>query len=75
MSNLKGRKSKTNYLSQILVIALMLFVLVVIAFPDAFRNRVDTWKNRIENFTSDKPGEDDYQIKNAKIDGGNVLAL
>jgi cell division protein FtsW len=49
------------------IAALSLFVLVVIAFPDAFRNRVDTWKNRIENFTSDKPGEDDYQIKNAKI--------
>jgi cell division protein FtsW len=49
------------------IAALVLFVLVVIAFPDAFRNRVDTWKNRIENFTSDKPGEDDYQIKNAKI--------
>lgn len=49
------------------IAALTLFVLVVIAFPDAFRNRVDTWKNRIENFTSDKPGEDDYQIKNAKI--------
>ena len=47
--------------------ALLLFVLVVIAFPDAFKNRVDTWKNRIENFTSDKPGEDDYQIEKAKI--------
>jgi cell division transport system permease protein len=31
MSNLKGRKSKTNYLSQILVIALMLFVLGLFA--------------------------------------------
>ncbi|WP_396167619.1 FtsW/RodA/SpoVE family cell cycle protein [Flavobacterium sp.] len=47
--------------------ALALFILVVIAFPDAFKNRVDTWKNRIENFTSDKPGEDDYQIEKAKI--------
>jgi cell division protein FtsW len=49
------------------IAALLLFVLVVIAFPDAFKNRVDTWKNRIENFTSDKPGEDDYQIEKAKI--------
>ncbi len=49
------------------IAALVLFILVVIAFPDAFKNRVDTWKNRIENFTSDKPGEDDYQIEKAKI--------
>ena len=49
------------------IAALTLFVLIVIAFPDAFKNRVDTWKNRIENFTSDKPGEDDYQIEKAKI--------
>jgi cell division protein FtsW len=43
------------------------FILVVKAFPDAFPNRVDTWISRIENFTSDKPGEDDYQIEKAKI--------
>ena len=49
------------------IAALTFFVLIVIAFPDAFKNRVDTWKNRIENFTSDKPGEDDYQIEKAKI--------
>ena len=49
------------------IAALALFILIVIAFPDAFKNRVDTWKNRIENFTSDKPGEDDYQIEKAKI--------
>ncbi len=49
------------------IAAFTLFVLVVLAFPDAFKNRVDTWKNRIENFTSDKPGEDDYQIEKAKI--------
>jgi cell division protein FtsW len=36
------------------------------AFPDAF-NRVDTWISRIDNFTSDKPDEDDYQIEKAKI--------
>ena len=49
------------------IAAFTLFVLVVLAFPDAFKNRVDTWKNRIENFTSNKPGEDDYQIEKAKI--------
>jgi cell division protein FtsW len=43
------------------------FILVVKAFPDAFPNRVDTWISRIENFTSDKPDEDDYQIEKAKI--------
>jgi cell division protein FtsW len=37
------------------------------AFPDAFPNRVDTWISRIDNFTSDKPDEDDYQIEKAKI--------
>lgn len=59
-----------KYISVIIgtgIAALTLFVLIVIAFPDAFKNRVDTWKNRIENFTSDKPGEDDYQIEKAKI--------
>lgn len=46
---------------------LTFFILVVKAFPDAFPNRVDTWMSRIENFTSDKPDEDDYQIEKAKI--------
>lgn len=49
------------------ILAAMFFILVVKAFPDAFPNRVDTWISRIENFTSDKPGEDDYQIEKAKI--------
>lgn len=43
------------------------FILLVVAFPKAFPNRVDTWKSRVENFTSDKPDEDDYQIEKAKI--------
>lgn len=43
------------------------FILIVKGFPDAFPNRVDTWMSRIENFTSDKPDEDDYQIEKAKI--------
>lgn len=49
------------------VFALSFFVLVVKAFPNSFPNRVDTWISRIENFTSDKPDEDDYQIEKAKI--------
>ncbi|WP_432671989.1 FtsW/RodA/SpoVE family cell cycle protein [Flavobacterium sp. SM2513] len=49
------------------IIVLSFFILVVKAFPGAFPNRVDTWMSRIENFTSDKPDEDDYQIEKAKI--------
>ena len=48
-------------------IGLIFFILVARAFPDAFPNRVDTWISRIDNFTSDKPDEDDYQIEKAKI--------
>jgi cell division protein FtsW len=46
---------------------LAFFVLTAKAFPDAFPNRVDTWISRIENFTTDKPDEDNYQIEKAKI--------
>lgn len=49
------------------IVFLTFFILVAKAFPDAFPNRVDTWISRIDNFTSDKPGEDDYQIEKAKI--------
>ncbi len=49
------------------VVGLAFFILVAKAFPDAFPNRVDTWVSRIENFTSDKPDEDNYQIEKAKI--------
>ncbi|TPD65637.1 FtsW/RodA/SpoVE family cell cycle protein [Flavobacterium microcysteis] len=49
------------------VISLAFFILVAKNFPDAFPNRVDTWVSRIENFTSDKPDEDNYQIEKAKI--------
>lgn len=59
------------------VVALSFFILVAKAYPDAFPNRVDTWISRIDNFTSDKPGEDDYQIEKAKIAiaSGNVYGL
>jgi len=49
------------------LIGLLFFILVAKAFPGAFPNRVDTWIARIDNFTSDKPDEDDYQIEKAKI--------
>jgi cell division protein FtsW len=49
------------------VAMLAFFMIIAKTFPDAFPNRVDTWISRVENFTSDKPGEDDYQIEKAKI--------
>ncbi|WP_338407457.1 FtsW/RodA/SpoVE family cell cycle protein [uncultured Flavobacterium sp.] len=50
------------------IAALALFVLLAKAFPDShFFSRVDTWTSRIENFRTNKPGEDDYQIEKAKI--------
>ncbi|HEU4495438.1 MAG TPA: FtsW/RodA/SpoVE family cell cycle protein, partial [Flavobacterium sp.] len=49
------------------ILALVFFILLAKAFPDSFPNRVDTWVNRIENFTTDKPDEDNYQIEKAKI--------
>ena len=63
-------KYPLKYIAVILgvgIIGLMFFILVAKAFPDAFPNRVDTWINRIDNFTTDKPDEDDYQIEKAKI--------
>jgi cell division protein FtsW len=50
------------------IAALALFVLLAKAFPDShFFSRVNTWESRIENFSTNKPGEDDYQIEKAKI--------
>lgn len=50
------------------ILFLAFFILIAKAFPDSrFFSRVKTWENRIENFTSDKPDEDDYQIEKAKI--------
>ena len=60
------------------VAGLVFFVLISKAFPDSkFFNRVGTWTSRIENFSSDKPGEDDYQIEKAKIAiaSGNLYGL
>jgi len=50
------------------IATLALFILLAKAFPDShFFSRVDTWSSRVENFTTNKPGEDDYQIEKAKI--------
>ncbi len=50
------------------ILFLLFFILVAKAFPDSrFFSRVGTWGSRIENFTTDKPDEDDYQIEKAKI--------
>ena len=49
------------------IIALVLFVLIAKAFPDIMPNRIDTWMNRIENFSNGEDTEADYQIEKAKI--------
>ena len=48
------------------VIVLTLFILTAKAFPDAMPNRVNTWGNRIENF-SKSGGQELYQVEKAKI--------
>jgi cell division protein FtsW len=48
------------------VIVLALFILTAKAFPDAMPNRVNTWGNRIENF-SKSGGQELYQVEKAKI--------
>jgi cell division protein FtsW len=50
------------------ILCLSFFVLLSKAFPDSgLFSRVHTWESRIENFSTDKPDEDDYQIEKAKI--------
>ena len=49
------------------VILFSIFILSVKAYPDLFPNRVDTWKNRIENFIDSKETKANYQIEKAKI--------
>jgi len=59
-----------KYIASILgvgILALVLFVLTVRAFPDAIKNsRIDTWSSRIENFISGE-SENNYQAEKAKI--------
>ncbi|MDP2060404.1 MAG: FtsW/RodA/SpoVE family cell cycle protein, partial [Flavobacteriaceae bacterium] len=57
--------------------ALVLFILLAKAFPGLLPNRVDTWMNRIENFTSNDENSDQYQTDKAKtaIATGGVFGL
>ena len=48
------------------IVILMFFILVVKAFPGMMPNRVQTWENRIESFSSDDVKES-YQVEKAKI--------
>jgi cell division protein FtsW len=48
------------------LLMLTFFVLIAKAFPDAMPNRVQTWQNRIENF-SDSESKEAYQVQKAKI--------
>jgi cell division protein FtsW len=60
------------------ILFLAFFILIAKAFPDSrFFSRVGTWQNRIENFATDKPDEDNYQIEKAKIAiaSGNIYGL
>ncbi len=63
-----------KYLAQVVGIgagALALFITLALTFPDAMPNRVQTWKSRIENFTSaetEAANEDEnYQVEKAKM--------
>lgn len=57
-------------------LGILLFILTAKAFPDAFPNRVDTWINRIENFSSGN-AQDNYQSEIAKtaIATGGLFGL
>lgn len=59
------------------MVAVLLFFLLVKAFPDAFPNRVDTWMNRIENFRSGESADGNYQVARAKtaIVSGKIFGL
>ncbi|CAL2101282.1 Cell division protein FtsW [Tenacibaculum sp. 190130A14a] len=46
--------------------ALLFFILVAKAFPDAMPNRIQTWESRIESFLSGDSKEN-YQVEKAKI--------
>jgi cell division protein FtsW len=49
------------------ILILTLFILTAKAFPDAIKNsRIETWSNRIENF-SNPDEEENYQAEKAKL--------
>ena len=45
----------------------LLAIFIVIALQFKTVNRVQTWKNRIENFSSDDDGEGNFQVNQSKI--------
>ena len=55
----------------------ILFFLMIKAFPGAFPNRIDTWINRVENFTSGESADGNYQVDRAKtaIISGKIFGL
>ena len=57
--------------------AVLLFFVLVKTFPGAFPNRVDTWVKRIENFSSGKSDDGNYQVARAKtaIVSGKIFGL
>lgn len=55
-----------GYILGVGLLVLTLFILIAKAFPDAMPNRVNTWGNRIENF-SKSDGQEAYQVEKAKI--------
>ena len=59
------------------VMTIMFFFLMMKSFPDIFPNRVDTWKNRIENFRTGQSEDGNYQLERAKtaIVTGKIFGL
>ena len=57
--------------------AVLLFFLMVKAFPGVFPNRVDTWMSRIENFSSGKSSDGNYQVEraNTAIVSGKIFGV
>ena len=59
------------------ITAVLLFFLLVKAFPGVFPNRIDTWMNRIENFRTGQSTDGNYQVARAKtaIVSGKIFGL
>ena len=59
------------------LVFVLLFFLLVKAFPGAFPTRVDTWVSRIENFSSGQSDDGNYQVARAKtaIVSGKIFGL
>ena len=55
----------------------VLFFLTIKAFPGVFPNRIDTWLNRIENFSNGTSSDGNYQVERAKtaIVNGKIFGV